>query len=148
MQSALDGARAISIFNIKDKFFERTLGTAEKIKKYRPECDVNVFDLADKAKLKEEIATSDIFSNGTILGMKPYDDQMVIDDVSVFRPDLIVTDAVYNPVETKMIKAAKAAGCRAFGGKGMLMWQGVAAFKLFTGEDMPVEEVRAKYFAE
>ena len=148
VQSALDGARAISIFNVKDKFFERTLATAEKIKKYRPECEVHVYDLADQAKLKEEIASSDIFANGTIIGMKPYDDQMVIEDTSVFRPDLIVTDAVYNPVETKMIKAAKAAGCRAYGGKGMLLWQGVAAFKLFTGEDMPVAEVKAKYFAD
>lgn len=98
VQSALDGARELAIFNLKDKFFERTLATAEKIKKY--------------------------------------------------RPDLIVTDVVYNPVETKMIKLAKAAGCRAFGGKGMLLWQGVAAYKLFTGHDMPVEEVKAKYFAE
>ena len=122
--------------------------STEKIKKYRPGCTVNVYDLADKTKLAEEIATSDIFSNGTILGMKPYDDQMVIDDVSVFRPDLIVTDVVYNPVETKMIKLAKAAGCKAFGGKGMLLWQGVAAYKLFTGHDMPVEEVKARYFAE
>ena len=148
VQSALDGARELAIFNLKDKFFDRTLATDEKIKKYRPACVVNVYDLADKAKLAEEIATSDIFSNGTILGMKPYDDQMVIDDVSVFRPDLIVTDVVYNPVETKMIKLAKEAGCRSFGGKGMLLWQGVAAYKLFTGHDMPVEEVKAKYFAE
>ena len=73
---------------------------------------------------------------------------MVIADASVLRPDLIVTDAVYNPVETKMIKLAKEAGCQTFGGKGMLLWQGVAAYKLFTGHDMPVEEVKAKYFAD
>lgn len=147
VQCALDGAREISIFNIRDKFFERTEATAEKIRKYRPNCIVNVYDLADKDKLKEEIATSDIFANGTIVGMKPHDDEMIIDDTSVFRPDLIVTDCVYNPVETKMIKAAKAAGCRAFGGKGMLLWQGVAAYKLFTGVDMPVAEVKEKYFS-
>ena len=149
VQSALDGARELSIFNIHDKFYPNALRTAEQIKKYRPACIVNVYDLDDKAKLAEEIATSDILSNGTVLGMKPeYDNDMVIADASVLRPDLIVTDAVYNPVETKMIKLAKEAGCQTFGGKGMLLWQGVAAYKLFTGHDMPVEEVKARYFAE
>ena len=43
---------------------------------------------------------------------------------------------------------AKAAGCRAaIGGIGMLLWQGVAAFKLFTGKDMPAQEVLEKFFS-
>ena len=50
VQCALDGAREISIFNIKDAFFERTLQTAEKIRKAVPECVVNVYDIADTAK--------------------------------------------------------------------------------------------------
>ena len=33
------------------------------------------------------------------------------------------------------------------GGKGMLLWQGVAAFKLYTGKDMPVEEVKERFFS-
>ena len=51
VQCALDGAREISIFNIKDAFFERTLQTAEKIRKAVPECVVNVYDIADIAKI-------------------------------------------------------------------------------------------------
>ncbi len=47
-----------------------------------------------------------------------------------------------------MLRLAKEAGCVTFGGKGMLLWQGVAAFKLFTGRDMPVEEVKARFFAD
>ena len=44
---------------------------------------------------------------------------------------------------------AKEAGCRAAtGGIGMLLWQGAVAFELFTGQKMPVEEVREKFFAE
>jgi shikimate dehydrogenase len=79
--------------------------------------------------------------------MKPLDDQSVIKDVSAFRPGLVVADAVYNPEETKLLREAKEAGCICVGGKGMLLWQGVSAFKLFTGEDMPVEEVKEKFFA-
>jgi shikimate dehydrogenase len=147
VQCALDGAREISIFNKKDAFFARTLETAEKIKKAVPGITVQVFDIDDTAKMTEEIADSDIFANATIVGMKPLDDQSVVKDVKAFRPGLVVADAVYNPEETKLLREAKKAGCVCVGGKGMLLWQGVSAFKLFTGEDMPVEEVKEKFFA-
>ena len=148
VQCALDGAKAVTIFNRKSRSWDRALETAEKIRAVRPDCAVRVCDLADQALLAEEIADSDILANGTNLGMKPHEDRMVIEDPSVLRPGLIVTDAVYNPVETRMLKLAKEAGCLTFDGKGMLLWQGVAAFKLFTGCDMPVEEVKARYFAD
>ena len=147
VQCALDGAREISIFNIKDAFFERTLQTAEKIRKAVPECVVNVYDIADTAKMTEEIQSSDIFANATIVGMKPMDDQSVVKDLSAFRPGLVVADAVYNPEETKLLREAKEAGCTCIGGKGMLLWQVVAAFKLYTGQDMPVEDVKKLFFS-
>ena len=147
VQCALDGAREISIFNIKDDFFARTLETAEKIRKEVPSCIVNVYDIADTKKMTEEILNSDIFANATIVGMKPMDDQSVVKDLSAFHKELVVADAVYNPIETKLLREAKEAGCQCVGGKGMLLWQGVSAFKLYTGMDMPVEEVKALYFS-
>ena len=147
VQCALDGAKEITIFNKKDDFFPRTLETAEKIRRAVPECVVNVYDIDDIEKMTEEILDSDIFVNGTIVGMAPLDDLSVVKDPKAFHENLVVCDAVYNPVETKLLKEAKAAGCKCVGGKGMLLWQGVAAFKLYTGEDMPVEEVKALYFS-
>ena len=123
VQCALDGAREITIFNIKDDFFERTLQTAEKIRKAVPGCVVNVYDIADIPKMTEEIADSDIFVNATIVGMKPMDNESVVKDLSAFRPGLVVADAVYNPIETKLLREAKEAGCTCVGGKGMLLWQ-------------------------
>ena len=142
VQCALDGAKAITIFNKKDSFFERTLETAEKIKQAVPTCEVNVYDIDDEEKLRTEIAESDIFVNATIVGMKPMDDQSIIKDVSMLRPELVVVDIVYNPEETKLLREAKEAGCKCVGGKGMLVWQGASAFRLFTGEEMPVEGVK------
>lgn len=147
VQCALDGAREITIFNKKDAFFERTLATADKIRRAVPGITVNVYDIDDVAKMTEEIASGDIFANATIVGMKPLDDQSVVKDVSAFRPGLVVADAVYNPEETKLLREAKAAGCTCIGGKGMLLWQGVSAFKLFSGKDMPVDEVKEKFFS-
>lgn len=147
VQCALDGAGEIVIFNKKDSFFERTLQTAEKIRSAVPECKVSVYDIDDAEKMTEEIESSDIFANATIVGMKPLDDQSVVKDLSALRPGLVVADIVYNPEETLLLKQAKEAGCTCIGGKGMLLWQGVSAFKLFTGEDMPVEEVKERFYA-
>lgn len=147
VQCALDGAREISIFNIKDAFFARTLETAEKIRKAVPTCTVNVYDIADTAKMTAEIRSSDIFANATIVGMKPMEAESVVKDLSAFHPGLVVADAVYNPVETRLLREAKEAGCTCINGKGMLLWQGVAGFKLIMGQDMPVEEVKAMFFS-
>ena len=108
---------------------------------------VNVYDIADTEKMTEEIKSSDIFANATIVGMKPMENESVVKDVKAFYPGLVVADAVYNPEETKLLKEAKEAGCTCIGGKGMLLWQGVAAFKLFTGKDMPVKEVKELYYS-
>ncbi len=146
VQCALDGAREISIFNIKDAFFARTLETAEKIREQKPDCIVNVYDIADEAKMKEEIAASDIFANATIVGMKPMENESVVKDVSAFHKGLVVCDAVYNPKQTRLLREASQAGCTCITGEGMLLWQGAAAFKLYTGANMPVREVKERFF--
>lgn len=146
VQCALDGAKEISIFNVKDAFYAKAEKTVENIKKEVPECVVNLYDLEDTQKLSEEIASSDILVNGTLVGMHPEVDQTNIKDTSVFRKDLIVADVVYNPKKTKFLEDAEAAGCKTVGGLGMLLWQGAEAFKLYTGLEMPVEEVNELYF--
>lgn len=146
VQCALDGAREISIFNPKDDFYKRAEQTVENIKKDVPECVVNLYDLEDTNKLYEEIESSDILTNATLIGMKPYDNETNIKDTSVLRKDLVVTDVVYNPKKTKMIEDAEANGCKAIGGLGMLLYQGAEAFNLYTGLEMPVEEVNELCF--
>ena len=85
-------------------------------------------------------------TNATLIGMKPYDNETNIKDTSVLRKDLVVTDVVYNPKKTKMIEDAEANGCKAIGGLGMLLYQGAEAFNLYTGLEMPVEEVNELCF--
>lgn len=147
VQCALDGAREISIFNPDDPFLARAKSTAEKLSKERQECKVRVFCLEDQERLKAEIAEADILVNGTLAGMKPHEEVSPITDTSVFRPELVVADVVYNPEETRLLREAKEAGCKTVGGKGMLLWQGAAAYKLYTGLEMPAEEYQ-KFQAE
>lgn len=147
VQSALEGARKIYIFNRKDEFYSNAENTAKKIMEKIPGIDVEVHPLEDDRILYEKIGESDILVNATKVGMKPMEEESLIKDTSVFRPDLIVADAVYNPRETKMVQEAKEKGCKVvLGGIGMLLWQGEAAFHIFTGENMPSEEVYEKFF--
>ncbi len=103
--------------------------------------------MADTALLAREIATAEILVNATLSGMAPHEDTTAIPDPSVFREDLVVCDAVYNPKETRMMREAREAGVKTIvGGSGMLLWQGAAALTLYTGEQMPTDEVNALFF--
>lgn len=141
IQAALDGVKEISIFNIRDKFWENAIETVEKINK-NTSCKATLYDLADLDKLKEEIADSYLFANATGMGMKPLEGQTYIPDKSFFRPDLIVTDVVYSPKETEMLRMAKEVGCKTMNGMGMMLFQGSAAFELWTGKPMPIDHMK------
>jgi shikimate dehydrogenase len=54
-------------------------------------------------------------------------------DAALLRPDLWVSEVVYFPLETALLKAARAAGCPTADGGGMAVGQAVGAFSLFTG---------------
>ena len=143
IQAALDGVTEISIFNRKDEFWANAEETVRKINE-KTNCKAQLFDLADLDKLKEEIANSYIFTNATGMGMKPLEGKTYIPDKSFLRPDLIVSDVVYYPRETELLRMAKEVGCKTMNGLGMMLFQGAAAFKMWTGEDMPIEYMKEK----
>ena len=147
IQAALEGARELAIFNKKDAFWDRVQANVKAVADAAPGCKVTLHDLDDTETLRKEIADSDILTNATRVGMAPLDEISNITDLTMFRPDLIVTDVVYSPEETKMLKEAKAAGCRTFGGLGMLLCQGAAAFKMYSdGLEMPIDEVYQQFY--
>lgn len=141
VQAALDGVKEISIFNIHDSFWEAAERTVQVIRE-NTDCVVNLYDLDDKEKLREEIADSYLFAQATGVGMKPMEGQSVVPDKSFFRPDLIVTDTIYSPRETALLKMAKEAGCKTMNGLGMMLFQGDAAFHLWTGKHMPINHMK------
>ena len=55
---------------------------------------------------------------------------------------MAVYDMVYRPAETKLLRAAKAAGCRTANGLGMLLYQGTRALEIWTGRSAPVAVMR------
>lgn len=146
VQAALDGLSEISIFSRSTSSFNtRAKSIIDKLKNYSS-CKVNLYDLEDRDLLKYEIQESAILTNGTSVGMAPDIDASIITDSSFFHKDLIVSDIIYNPRETKLLRIAKEFGCPSFNGLYMLLYQGAEAFKIWTGQDMPIDIIKAKYF--
>jgi shikimate dehydrogenase len=87
------------------------------------------------------IQDSDILINATSVGMKPKPDESPIAP-KMLRRDMAVMDIVYNPLETRLTKDAKAAGAEVISGIEMLIYQGAASFEIWTGKSAPVEVMR------
>ena len=93
IQAALDGVKEISIFNIHDKFWANAEETVRKINE-KTDCKATLYDLDDKEKLREEMADSYIFVNGTGVGMKPLEGMSVVPDKSFFITNTFVLTAM------------------------------------------------------
>lgn len=88
--------------------------------------------------MKSAINNSHVFINTTSIGMLPYSDVSPIDKM-IINKNLVVCDAVYNPRKTKLILDAENIGCKTVLGLGMLVYQGIEAFEIWTGISAPEE---------
>ena len=81
--------------------------------------------------------------NSTSLGLKPGDGSPLDEAKFPLRRARAVYDMIYRPAETPLLRDAKAAGCKVANGLGMLLYQGVKALEIWTGQPAPVELMRA-----
>ncbi|AOT32776.1 quinate/shikimate dehydrogenase [Escherichia coli] len=140
-QGAIEGLKEIKLFNRRDEFFDKALAFAQRVNE-NTDCVVTVTDLADQQAFAEALASADILTNGTKVGMKPLENESLVNDISLLHPGLLVTECVYNPHMTKLLQQAQQAGCKTIDGYGMLSWQGAEQFTLWTGKDFPLEYVK------
>jgi len=87
-------------------------------------------------------ATVDLILNATSLGLKPEDGSPLDEKQFSLKQSRAVYDMIYQPAETLLLKNAKAAGCQAANGIGMLVHQGAKAFEIWTGQPAPVAVMR------
>jgi len=118
----LDSAKAASLCDIVKEFF--------------PSVPVEAVSSVEKL----EVYQADLLINATPVGMRETDPLAIKKEW--LSPDLFVYDLIYNPAETKLLKAAKDAGCRTANGLGMLLYQGCLAFEYWTGRKAPVDVMR------
>ncbi len=129
-------ARAIAFGLIKKdakvKIFNRSM---DRSKELAEEFGCEYGSLEDM----DEVENMDIIVNATSVGMN---DERSPLDKKYLNKNQIVLDAVYSPKETVLLKDAKEKGATPVYGYEMLLYQGVEQFKMYTGLDAPVKEMR------
>jgi shikimate dehydrogenase len=132
-------ARAIAFMLADDgatvEIANRTVSRAESLAD-----DVSGATAHGLGELPELVSAADVLVNATSVGMESDESPVPAD---ALHGDLAVMDAVYRPLETRLLREASARGATTIDGAWMLLFQGVAAFELWTGTDAPVERMDA-----
>jgi shikimate dehydrogenase len=102
--------------------------------------EVKVAELNPR-NLAQVLTKADILINATSVGMSPASRSSPV-PARFLKRRLVVFDIVYNPIETRLIKAAKVAGARVISGVDMLAWQGALAFEKWTSRHAPINIMR------
>lgn len=137
---AMDGAEKISIVN---RTTQKSVELAEVVNENIAEI-VQVYNFEDKT-LKMAFEESDVIINTTSVGMSPDINKSPVENADYFRSGQIVYDVVYNPAKTKFLKDAQSRGCKAIGGLGMLFYQGINAYEIWTGVKFTEKEIKEIY---
>ncbi|MFH1759595.1 MAG: shikimate dehydrogenase [bacterium] len=103
--------------------------------------NVEVADLKDQKVMTNLARHTDIIINAASAGMYPDINTSPLDP-ALLRKEQVVYDTVYNPRNTKLLTHASRKGCKTISGLGMLVYQGMESFKLWTQTSPPVEYFR------
>ncbi|RXZ77210.1 shikimate dehydrogenase [Paenibacillaceae bacterium] len=116
---------------------------AELAETIRPLTAADGMGYGDIDAIRNEI---DLIVHNTSVGMHPNVDDVLI-DTTWFHEGLTVSDLIYNPLETRLLREAAARGANAHGGLGMFIYQGAYAFEYWTNQPAPVAEMRESVLA-
>jgi shikimate dehydrogenase len=101
--------------------------------------------VADPADIASALATADGLINTTPIGMEKYPGLPL--PAALLRPELWIAEIIYFPLETELLRTARALGCRTLDGGGMTVFQAAEAFHLFTGIE-PDAQRMLQHFAD
>ncbi len=100
-----------------------------------------------RKSIQESLKNAYLLVNATPVGMKPGEDASLIGK-DLLNPDLTVFDMIYNPLKTKLLSYAEEIGAKTVNGVDMLVGQGAASFKLWTGVNPPFKLMRKTVLEE
>lgn len=107
-----------------------------------PKVELSTVAWDDAAALARAVAEADLLVQATAYGMYPREESEPPVPAPLLHPGLVVCDIVYRPLETALLREAKARGARPVTGLGMLVHQGAASFSIWTGLPAPVSIMR------
>lgn len=136
-QAILDGVSQVSVF-VRLASIEKTRPYLEKLQNatgFR----VDLFALEDVQDLQDSITKADLLVNATSVGMDGFSQPI---PTSIVLPEkLLVADVIYQPFETPFLNWARNQGNQSINGLGMLLYQAAEAFELWTGKEMPTDQI-------
>jgi len=130
----LSGVERVFIVN---RTLERAISLVSEFSSKFPNICLTPMSLTME-NLREAIQKSHLIINTTSVGMYPRTEESLVPS-ELLRSDLVVMDIVYNPLETKLLRDAKAKDAKIIDGVGMLVYQAAASFKLWVGIDPPLD---------
>src|SRR3989304_99895 len=132
-------AKEVGELVVLNRASEKARELAKALKRKSSEKVIN--DMLSPNALQKHLQDADILVNATSVGMNPNAGESLI-AARWLKPELIVMDIVYNPLETRLMKDAKVAGAQVINGVEMLIYQGAASFEIWTGRSAPIEVMR------
>lgn len=140
IQAALSGLKELNVFNINNPSVANAQHIVNVIND-QTDCHATFTPLEDQDRFRQAIAEADVYADATGLGMGKLVDRTLVADSAWFHPEMTVFDTVYAPATTKLMTVAQQAHvAHVINGQGMLLNQGAAAFKLWTGVPMPTTQ--------
>lgn len=127
VKAAMDGASEIHIIN---RTLSKALEIAEVINNNIRKCAY--IHSSEKTEALDILKMADVIINCTTLGMYPDIDESPL-PCGLFNNKQVVCDIVYNPTKTKLLSDAEKAGAKIMNGLGMLFYQGISAYEIWTG---------------
>ena len=136
-QAILDGVSQVSVF-VRSASIEKTRPYLEKLQN-ETGFKADLFALEDVSELQARITDSDLLVNATSVGMDGVSQPI---PTSIVLPEkILLADVIYQPFETPFLKWARNQGNHAVNGLGMLLYQAAEAFQLWTGKEMPTDQI-------
>ena len=144
---ALEGAERIHVFYNRESSADRIRPLVSQLEEYTKKShvpEITLESLHDMTALDSRAQNTDLIVNATSVGMAGTDLANVspVSNTFFLNKNAGVIDAIYNPRETVFLKQAREAGLKTKNGLSMLLYQGAEAFRIWTGQDMPVLKIR------
>jgi len=118
----------------------RRMEQAQQLADSFPNCEIRITNYSSFMLHPSSYA---LLVNTTPIGMTPNADQSPLPENTSLSKHIKIYDLVYNPLETKLVRDARAQGLSATTGLGMLIEQAALSFELWTGLTAPREIMRA-----
>lgn len=139
IQLALSGVRELVIFDIIKDNADQVVNI---INNNIPNCFARGY-VSDETQLIEELNDdTSAYVDCSPLGMSPHENTTMIHDFTQVPKTVTFVDITYAPPKTKLLQLAEKNGNKIYNGMDMFYYQGAEAFRIWTGEELPIDDIK------